>query len=361
MIYKSIIRPILFKTDPEWIHDRITSAGIFYGKFKPLRYVIGLFCNYNNPMLSQDVGGIHYSNPIGLAAGFDKNSLLTQIMPSMGFGYEEIGSVTALPCEGNAKPRLWRLPKHKSLVVYYGLKNDGCKAIAARLGSQKRLFPVGISIAKTNCKATVDEKVAIEDYYESYVTLEPIADYITINISCPNAYGGQPFSSSELLDRLLLKLDTIKSDKPRYIKLSPDLSEKEIDELLTVVKKHNIQGFVISNLVKNRESTNITAEEFEKVGSGGLSGKVVDKVATKMISDIYQKTSGKYTIIGCGGVFTAQDAYEKLKAGASLIQLITGMIYGGPLAVRNINKGLVKLMKKDGYTNISQIPRGVVE
>ncbi|MAG60784.1 dihydroorotate dehydrogenase (quinone) [archaeon] len=354
MIYKNILRPILFLIDPEKIHDIATYAGKIAGKIGPIKYLLSVFYNYKHSALVQTVDGIKYQNPIGLAAGFDKDAHLTQVLPSMNFGFEEIGSVTALPCSGNPKPRLWRLPKQKSLVVYYGLKNGGAHEIASKLQKLKFSFPLGISIAKTNCKETADVDVAIKDYYESFIILKKYADYIAINISCPNAYGGEPFTSKERLDKLLTKLDTVDYQKPRYIKVSPELSLEQIDELIEVADKHKISGFIIGNLVKNREELNVPEKEFAKVGKGGISGKLTVKASNEMISHVYKKTQGKYTIIGCGGVFTAEDAYEKIKAGASLIQLITGMIYEGPSMMKRTNKGLVKLLRRDGYKNISE-------
>ena len=354
MIYKKVIKPILFKKDPEKVHDTVIKIGLLMGKCKLTKIGLSAILNYKHSFLTQTVDGIRYRNPIGLAAGFDKNADLTQILPSVGFGFEEIGSVTALPCKGNPKPRLWRLPKHKSLVVHYGLKNIGSEAIAKKLYGKTFSFPLGISIAKTNCKETVDINTAVLDYYKSFITLEPFADYITINISCPNAFGGQPFTSSELLNQLLTKLDSIKSNKPRYIKMSPDLSKQQIDALISVSEKHNIQGFIISNLLKNREKSGISPEELSKVGAGGLSGKPLEKYSNEIISYVYRKTKGKFTIIGCGGIFNAKDVYHKIKSGASLVQLITGMIYEGPTLIKKINQELVKLLQKDGFTNISE-------
>lgn len=354
MLYRNIIRPILFKTDPEKIHDFILKLGNFFGKSMLMKEILSIFFIYKHKSLNQTIDGVEYENPIGLAAGFDKDANLTQILPSVGFGFEEIGSVTAQPCEGNSRPRLWRLPKYKSLVVYYGLKNIGSEAIAKRLQNKKLNFPLGISIAKTNCKETADSEKAIQDYYQSFVTLEPFADYVAINISCPNAFGGQPFTSPELLDQLLTKLDAIKSNKPRYIKLSPDLSKGELDVLISVSGKHSIQGFIISNLVKNREKLTLPLEAFSKVGEGGLSGKPVEEFANSMISYVYRKTEGRFTIIGCGGIFNARDAYQKIRLGASLVQLITGMIYEGPALIRRINKDLSRLLQKDGFSTLSE-------
>ncbi|MEW5896081.1 MAG: quinone-dependent dihydroorotate dehydrogenase [Nanoarchaeota archaeon] len=358
MLYKKIIRPILFKIDPERVHNIILFYGRVLGRFFLARKALKSAFYYEHPLLEQTIHGIKFKNPIGLGAGFDKDANLMNILPSIGFGYEEIGSVTAKPCSGNAKPRLWRLPKHKSIVVNYGLKSKGCKAIASKLASKlsgkKFAFPLGISIAKTNCEETADPEKGIADYIEGFSTLEPFADYLTINISCPNAYGGQPFSNPELLEKLLARIDLIKTKKPVFLKISPDLSFAEINKIISVCNKHNIQGFIISNLVKNREKTGIPSESFLKIGKGGLSGKVVQKFSDDLISYIYKKTKGRYTIIGCGGIFTAEDAYEKIRRGASLLQLVTGMIYEGPAVIKHINKGLVVLLQRDGFTNISE-------
>ena len=353
IMYKQLIKPLLFKMDPERVHDHALALGKVLGKIKIFNPLIALFYRYKNRKLTSRVNGIKYLNPVGLAAGFDKNADLMNILPSIGFGFEEVGSITALPYKGNPKPRLHRLPKYKSLVVNYGLKNIGAMKIEKKLKKRFK-FPIGINIAKTNCKETIDTKKGIIDYYLSLKRLQKYADYVTINISCPNTFGGEPFTEPKKLDKLLAKLNTLKSNKPRYIKLSPDLSIKEVDSILKIVKKYNIQGFVISNLVKKRETTKIPMLAFSRVGKGGLSGKPVQDRSDNLISYIYKKTKGQYTIIGVGGIFNAKDAYEKIISGASLVQLITGMIYEGPMVIKKINKGLVRLLEKDDFTNISQ-------
>lgn len=354
MIYKKVIRPILFKIDPEQIHDLALLLGKTFGKFSLTRQLTKTCFYYKNKKLTQTIAGIRFVNPVGLAAGFDKEAEMMQILPSLGFGFEEIGSITAKPCQGNPKPRLWRLPKYKSLVVNYGLKNQGCKVIAGKLKGKKFAFPVGISIAKTNCPETTDPKIGINDYVESFLTMEPYADYLTINISCPNAYGGRPFSNSNYLKELLSKIDQIKTKKPIFIKISPELSSTQLDELLDICMKHNLTGFVVSNLVKDRSKLTIPPADFAKVGMGSLSGKIMHNRSNELISYVYQKTKGKYIIIGSGGIFTAKDAYEKITRGASLLQLITGMIYEGPRVIKKINKGLVAMLKKDGFENIAE-------
>ncbi|MFA6524130.1 MAG: quinone-dependent dihydroorotate dehydrogenase [Candidatus Paceibacterota bacterium] len=360
VIYKYVLKPIFFKFDPEDVHDHMTSAGVFLGKYTLTKKLTKLFFKYSNPALEQKILGINFKNPIGLSAGFDKNAELTDILPEVGFGFEEVGSITGEYCSGNPRPRLWRLKKSKSLAVYYGLKNDGCETISKRLQNKTRSassgqafnIPIGISIAKTNCKETVDTNKAIEDYFKAYITFQNIGDYITINISCPNAFGGQPFTDSKKLEALMEKIMSVPKTKPIFIKVSPDLNKQEIDEVINVAEKFKIDGFICTNLTKNRNNKNIKDKNIPEVG--GLSGKVVDSMSDDLIKYVYKKTNGKFVIIGVGGVFSAEDAYRKIKAGASLIQLITGMIFEGPQLISEINLGLVKLLKADSYKNISE-------
>lgn len=352
-VYKKVCKPMFFRNDPEDVHDHMTSVGMALGSNFLGRGLAKVLFGYSHPALEQNVLGIHFKNPLGLSAGFDKDALLTDIMPEVGFGFEEVGSITGEPCEGNARPRLWRLPKSESLVVYYGLKNKGCESISARLRKKKFNFPIGISIAKTNCAATADEEVGIEDYFKAYKAFSNIGDYYTVNISCPNAFGGQPFSGKEKLEKLLSKLETVPAGKPVFLKISPDMSEAELGDVLEVVSGHKIDGFVCTNLTKKREANSKIKDE-KVPEKGGLSGKIVEDISNKFIADVYRKTRGKYVIIGVGGVFTAEDAYKKIRLGATLLELITGMIFNGPQSISEINRGLVALLRRDGFSNISE-------
>lgn len=351
LFYKQILKRMFFRLDPEIVHDRMNFNGQLLGKFFLTRFLTSLLFTYQNKMLEQNLLGINFKNPIGLSAGFDKDANLTDILPSVGFGFAEVGSVTGQPCDGNPKPRLWRLKKSKSLVVYYGLKNKGADEISKRLENKKFKIPIGISVAKTNNKETCELFAGIKDYIKAYNAFKDIGSYTTTNISCPNTYDDRPFTDPKKLDKLLTEIDKIPSKKPVFLKVSPDLSKKEIDAILEVAVRHKVDGFVCTNLTKNRNNKIIVDENIPKVG--GISGKVVENLSNELISYIYKKTKGKYIIIGVGGVFSAQDAYKKIKSGASLIQMITGMIYEGPQVISEINQGLVKLLKHDGYLNIS--------
>src|SRR3990167_9762307 len=253
----------------------MTSVGIFLGKYVITRKLTGFLFRYSNPILEQKILGINFKNPIGLSAGFDKNANLTNILPEVGFGFAELGSITGEYCDGNPKPRLWRLKKSKSLVVYYGLKNDGCEVLSKKLAQKKFRIPIGINIAKTNSPNTVDTEKGVADYAKAFGKFTDIGSYFTINISCPNAYGGLPFTDSGSLDKLLIKIDKIPTKNPIFLKLSPDLSRYEIDKIIYVCGNHRVHGFVCTNLTKNRKNRMI----LDKVPSnnGGMSGKVVEK------------------------------------------------------------------------------------
>lgn len=354
--YRHVLKPIFFKFDPEFVHDEMTNRGKLLGSNKLTKKLTRMAFNYKNPILEQTIDGVNYINPIGLSAGFDKNAKLTNILEDVGFGFMEIGSVTYNPYAGNPKPRLYRLKKSKGLVVYYGLMNDGVKKIAERIKKAKPgNMNLGISVAKTNAEYTSTEGGGIQDYFDclKYLVQENIGAYYTINISCPNTFGGEPFTTEEKLDKLLNKLSEIRTDKPVYIKMPINLTIEEFDKLLKVAIKYKINGVVIGNLTKVKDPDLIKDSIPDNV-KGGISGKPTEKLCNELISYTFKNYGKKLTIIGVGGIFSAEDAYEKIKRGASLLQLITGMIFQGPQLIGEINKGLVELAKKDGYSMISE-------
>lgn len=350
-MYQRLAKPLLFRRDPETVHDRTVHKSVVVAKIAPLRALLRWLWAYRHQALRQRICGVEFANPIGLAGGFDKNAELTGFMPSLGFGFAEVGSITALPCPGNTGTRLWRLPKSKSLLVYYGLKNDGVEVISRRLKDRRFQIPVGTNIAKTNNRDSADDRGAIADYAVSFRTLADIGDYFTINISCPNTYGGQPFVEKERLDALLGELDTIPTRKPVFVKLSPDITKQQRADIAELAAMHRVDGFICSNLTKVRTNSHI--RDALPSENGGMSGAIVRDLSNELIADMYRLTRGTKVIIGCGGVFTAKDAYEKIQLGASLIQMVTGLIYEGPQVVGDINRGLVKLLQADGYANVA--------
>ena len=355
-MYERLLKPVLFRFNPERVHDFFVWLGEQLGRFSLGRWLVGVWCRYDHPMLHTRVAGIRFANPIGLAAGFDKDVRLTQIMPAVGFGFMEVGAVTRYPYEGNAGLRLARLPADQSLIVYYGLKNIGAAKVEAKLQHLRFAIPVGINIAKTN-RADIKGPKSLEDYAATYQMLGRYFDYVTLNVSCPNAQDGCMFQEPSLLDSLLAAIAREEKTCPVFLKISNHLSTAELDDILAVVEKYSfVDGFIIGNLVKKRDLLELSSspEQLQRIPQGGISGKPIRELSNQLIRHLYHKTKGKYIIIGLGGVFTAADAYEKIKAGASLVQIITGLIYGGPMVVKRINRGLVALLRQDGYSNIAE-------
>jgi dihydroorotate dehydrogenase len=349
-LYKNVLKPFFFMNDPEMVHDTMVKFGKTLGSVGIGRMALSGLFNYSNPLLEQDILGIHFKNPIGLAAGFDKNADLIEVIPSVGFGFIEVGSITGKACAGNPKPRLWRLAKSKGLVVWYGLKNDGCEVLSEKIKKIYHAVPVGTSVAMTNCSDNLNTRNAISDYAKAFRSLSAIGAYTTVNISCPNAEGGQPFMAPHKLDYLFDILDTIPTGKPVFVKMSPDMAHDQIDEILDVLKKHRVAGIIATNLTKRRDNPKIL-ETLPPVG--GVSGKPVRDASDALIEHIYKREGNRFIIVGCGGVFSAEDAYRKIKKGASLIQMITGMIFEGPQIISHINQGLSQLLKRDGFSSIA--------
>ncbi len=355
--YQNIAKPIFFLIDPEKVHDNMTRLGGSLGGSKMMVSLLARAFNFENQILEQKIWNINFKNPVGLAAGLDKNARLTQILPSLGFGFEEIGSITLEESEGNPRPRLSRLPQSQGLVVNYGLANMGAEKILKHLSAKNHSFPIGISIAKTNSPRTADKQSGIDDYVKCFqkVVQSNLGNYITINISCPNAYGGEPFTKPQDLDDLLDVLYKISNKKPIAIKMPADVSTEEFHALLLVCKKYKVNGIILSNLTKQRESPCISQKEIKNaIPKGGISGKPCWNKSNQLIQYAYKNFKDDFTIIGCGGIFSAEDAYIKIRLGASLVQLITGLIFKGPQLVCQINQGLASLLRKDGFNNIKE-------
>lgn len=354
--YSNILKPYLFKQDPEDVHDRFIKLGHRMGKNSLARGLLSTFLKYEDPALESDLLGINLKNPVGLAAGFDKDGKLIDTLGSVGFGFSDVGSVTFQSYEGNPKPRLYRLPSSQALVVYYGLKNDGADVILNRIKNRRtKDFPLIISIAKTNCDATSTSEGGIKDYVSSLSLFdkENVGDMYEINISCPNTFGGEPFTTPEKLESLLSEVSKLNIKKPITLKMPINLEWDDYSDLLKVAIKHGISGVVIGNLTKVRDPQLIKDEIPEHI-KGGISGLPTQELSDELIFNTYKYFGKDLKIIGVGGIFNAEDAYRKIKNGASLVSMITGMIYGGPQVIGEINRGLVDLLRKDGYENITE-------
>ena len=359
--YKKVIKPILFKFPADDVHDFFLKTGNYLGRFKFTRNILRSTFSYKNNILEQEVLGIKFENPLGLAAGFDYDADLIDSLPSVGFGLHTVGTVTHLPYLGNPRPMLGRLPKSKSLIVNKGFKSMGMESVLKKIGERRvNSIPFGISIGSTNRPYKNIEEMA-EDIYLSFEEVLKVNyfDYFEMNISCPNLINvenlKEKFDDPIGFAILLNKLSYLNIDKPLFIKMHAEKSIEETLALCDVALNYKwIKGFIFSNLVKNRENPLFNKEEIKIAGKGNFSGKPTEKFSNNLISEVYKKYKDRFVIIGCGGIFTGEDAYEKIKRGATLLQMVTGMVYEGPSQIGKINKKLAKLIKKDGYKNIKE-------
>ncbi len=306
--------------------------------------------------------GLHFANPVGLAAGFDKNAELVRFWPSVGFGFAEAGSVTALPSEGNPRPRAFRLPADRALINRMGLNNVGAIAVAAHLAELRKPegFVLGINVAKTHDAAILGDE-AIEDFRTSVHHLLPFADYLALNVSCPNTAEGKTFEEPEALDALLSAVmeerATQNSSVPVLVKFSPHASVQHmgnVDELVALSLEHGVEGFIATNTASDREGLRSSKARLADIGEGGLSGRPLATRSTALVRHLFRKTKGAVPIIGVGGIDLPETAYERIRAGASLVQLYTGLVYEGPALIKRINKGLVRFLERDGFGSIGE-------
>ena len=337
-MYK-IIRPLLFVIDPEKIHYLTLSLLRFFQSIRVLKLV---FKKQRKPFYIPE-WDITFPNRVGLAAGLDKNASAITAFSQLGFGFIEIGTVTPRSQHGNSKPRLFRLPKDFALINRMGFNNEGVKRVSQRLKQHDNHIIIGGNIGKNT---TTENTEALTDYRYTFEVLYPLVDYIVVNVSCPNIKDLSELQDSghlkQILNTLLQDRKTKNSFKPVLLKVSPDLSHKQLDETIDIVKQTGADGFVATNTTKNRENLDYSNEYLGKIGNGGLSGKPLRHLSTQVIQYIYNKTHGKYPIIGVGGIFSAEDAAEKIKAGASVIQIYSGLIYKGPQLIKDIHNRISK-------------------
>lgn len=348
-LYHSIIRSLLFQLSAETAHE----IGI-----NSLRHGLSsefLQKNISKRFECNEFGelkrfGLTFKNPFGIAAGFDKNGIVVNQLAAIGFGFVEVGTVTFNPQSGNEKPRMFRLPKDKALVNRLGFNNEGTPKVIERLKNIQPKCVLGVNIGKNK---DVPNEAAIENYLKSFELAHEVADYIAVNVSSPNTPNLRELQKAESLEELLGTLQENNSKKiPLLVKIAPDLSEAEIESIVEIALKLNLAGIIATNTTISREG--LLTENVEKIGSGGLSGKPVAKRSTEVISTIYRYSKGKLPIIGVGGIFTAEDAFEKICAGASLLQAYTGFIYQGIGFARDVNFGLAKILKERGFNNLDE-------
>ncbi len=358
-LYARVIKPVLFRFSPDRAHSMVMTGLSISGRIPGLAAAVRKVSVKRHPALELEWKGMHFSSIVGLSAGLDKNGRVAPMMKALGFGFVEIGSVTAEPCKGNDRPWFYRLPKTQSLVVHVGLANQGVVRILERLhalpASFQRQYPKVLSIARTNSAEASGVDEGIADYVASAraAKISPAVQMVEINISCPNAHGGQTYTTPALLDQLLTAIDGVKLKKPIFIKMPIDLSWKRTKELLDVAVAHKVTGVTVANLTKDRTHM-VLKDPLPDHVQGSISGSVVREKSTRLVAHVYREYGKKLVIIGVGGVLSAADAYEKIKAGATFVELITGLIMNGPQFVEEVNRGVSELLEKDGYTHYSQ-------
>jgi dihydroorotate dehydrogenase len=369
--YNSIIRPILFKMPTETAHEfglnalKIGLAPKFLQKKITAKFQCDEFGEIER-------FGLKFKNPFGVAAGFDKNAQVANQLHALGFGFVEVGTVTFQPQPGNPKPRLFRLPQDRALINRAGFNNDGTPAVVERLKKSRPAHVLGVNIGKNK---DVPNDAAIENYLASFDLVFPVADYIAVNVSSPNTPNLRELQKAENLEELLRELQKrngelsvppavaggfeprekkSKNLKPLLVKIAPDLREAEIEAVTDICLRLNLSGIIATNTTVSRENLQTSKTEIERIGAGGLSGSPLEKRATEVIAKIYKYSNGKLPIIGVGGIFTAEDAFEKIAAGASLVQAYTGFVYQGITFARDVNFGLAKIIREKGFKSLDE-------
>jgi dihydroorotate dehydrogenase len=351
------LRPLLFTLDAEAAHHLATHFLSAVEALPPARAAWARRFHVADPRLKVNLFGLEFPNPVGLAAGFDKDGEFPRALAALGFGAVEVGTVTALPQPGNPAPRMFRLPADRGLINRMGFNNHGAAALAERLRGKKLPVPLGINLGKS--KVTPNED-ALADYLTSLEHLYALADYVVVNVSSPNTPGLRALQDREPLQKLLAGVqrrlaERTQPKKPLLLKIAPDLSDAQLDDIVALLAATPVEGIIATNTTIGRGGLATPAAEVAAMGAGGLSGAPVRARSTEVIRRLYTATRGKLPIVGVGGIFTAEDAIEKLKAGASLVQVYTGFIYGGPMTVRRINEGLVAYLDKHGVTSVADL------
>ena len=354
------MRPILFRLPPESVHEFALHSLTISLSSQTARRIAGRRFR-SEPLGKLKRFGLEFRNPVGLAAGFDKNGAAAQALAALGFGFIEVGSVTREAQPGNPRPRLFRLPRDRALINRAGFNNCGATQLAENIRRHRPDCVLGVNIGKSR---SVEIENAIPDYLASFDAIYEIADYIAINVSSPNTPNLRELQKPEMLAELLNSLQkrndelaersSLQQPKPLLLKIAPDLTEFEIESIVGIATGLKIAGLIATNTTVSRAGLQTSPAEIAKYGQGGMSGAPLRDRSNEVIAVIHRLTRGEMPIIGVGGVFNAEDAWEKICAGASLIQLYTGFIYEGPGVARRINEGLAKILKREGFRSLDE-------
>lgn len=347
-LYEKLIRPALFNFSPETAHEfGIEALKIGLGSKLAQKLAVKRFAS-DTEFGGLDRFGLKFKNPLGIAAGFDKNGIVVNQLAALGFGFVEVGTVTYDPQKGNEKPRLFRLPEDRALINRLGFNNEGTPRVVERLRKLKPNCILGVNIGKNK---DVPNEAAIENYLKSFDLAHEVADYIAVNVSSPNTPNLRELQKAENLEELLGELQKRNNElthKPLLVKIAPDLSVGEIEAIVDIALRLNLSGIIATNTTVSRQNLKTNIDQ-----TGGLSGAPVREKSNEVIREIYKYSKGKLPIIGVGGVFTGADAFEKIACGASLVQAYTGFIYQGIAFARNVNAELAQTLKDKGFKNLN--------
>ena len=358
-LYPRLVRPLLFRGDPEWIHDRAMAAAEWASRPAWLCSRIRSRFGFDDSRLGVEVAGMRFRHPLGLAAGFDKNGRGIPLWEALGFSHVEIGSISAHFSAGNPQPRLFRVPQDQAIVVNYGLPNDGAERVGQRLAELRPSVPLGVNIVNTNhgpgAPAETNESI-IADYVASVKRLEPHGTYLVLNLSCPNTCDGRAFvSDSQRVRQLLDAVGAVRPTKPMFLKVAPFAATAGLEAFLEAVAGYDfIRGFSINLPPGKPRGMTASTEQLQSM-PGAVSGRPAEEAANRAIAEMYRRIDRRrHVIIGSGGIFTAEDAWRKIQLGASLIQCLTALIYEGPGVVAKICEGLARIADRESLGSIQE-------
>ena len=347
-MYKTLIRPLLFAKDPESAHYFAFDWIKRLFKIPGVAAVCNALYNYKDKNLSVECFGLQFPNPVGLAAGFDKDAKLFNQLSAFGFGFIEVGTLTPVKQAGNPQPRLFRLPEDQSLINRMGFNNCGVEEVITRLKQKRTNILIGGNIGKN--KVTPNDQ-AVEDYTTCFHALHDYVDYFVVNVSSPNTPNLRELQEKEPLKALLQTLQRegaiYAKQKPILLKIAPDLTNEQLDDIIEIMTDIRLDGLIATNTTISREGLNTSESTINSIGAGGLSGKAVRARSTEVIRYLANRSKGRFPIVGVGGINTAEDAIEKLEAGATLVQIYSGFIYEGPAMLKKINRGIAAWKRKD--------------
>ncbi|MDX1978282.1 MAG: quinone-dependent dihydroorotate dehydrogenase [Pseudanabaenaceae cyanobacterium bins.68] len=350
-VYQQILRPGLFQLEPEVAHGLAIAVCTQISRRASWQKLVSQVCQYQHPALSQNLWGLEFPNPLGLAAGFDKGAIAPFAWQSLGFGFGEVGSITAHAQPGNPPPRLFRLPRDRALLNHLGFNNPGAAAVAEALSrldlAQNLTIPLGINLGKSKITPLAQ---AAEDYCHSFQLLAPFAGYFVINVSSPNTPGLRDLQAIAHLEQILTQIQALNSTQiPILVKVAPDLDDQDLQAIALLAMGLNISGIIATNTTISRQ--NLIDQTYAQA-PGGISGQPLAARSTEVIRVIWQASQGQLPIIGVGGICSPEDAWQKITAGASLLQIYTGWVYEGPFVIKQILQGLVKKLEQQGLNHI---------